>query len=220
MSRRFVEIVASTRAIAAASVVCIVAGAIACGEEPAETVVIEPAAAEAAPVVAPATAEETVVPPPPPRTVGATATGASHGGTVVVAGEHDVEVVPHASGEVYAYVLGDPPVAADTELTVVVPVTGGTRTVVLEWAPGESRWEGRVRRVEIVPGPVDVILVVGGTRWLGHATTIVVLPAIVVVEPSPVVVVTHGKHRKHRKHRGHGHGHGHRHGHGEVIIVH
>ena len=200
----------SPRGIAVASVGCLVIGAIACGSE-AETVTV--GATAGAPVVLAAEPAPWVDVAP------------SHGGTVVLAGAHPVEVVPHASGHVYAYVSGDaPPPPAGTELAVVVPVTGGVRTVELEWDGGERRWAGRVRRVEIVPGPVDVVLVAGGSRWVGHATTIVVLPAIVVatVAPPPpaVVVIEHdrGKHRKHRKHRGRGRGHAYGHGGRDVEI--
>ncbi|AKF10372.1 hypothetical protein [Sandaracinus amylolyticus] len=203
------------RVIAGASVGCVMIGALACGSEPTAVVVAEPpviAAAAAPPgvVVAPpvvaaaAPAAPVVVTPPP---------APSHGGTVVMAGAYPVEVVPHESGEVYAYVVGEAP-PPDAELTVVVPVTGGVRTVELAWEPGERRFGGRVRRARIVPGPVDVVLVVGGARWVGHVATFVVLPAVVVVETAPAGVIVveehwHGKHRKHRKHRGWGHGRGH-----------
>lgn len=130
----------------------------------------------------------------------------AHGGTVVLAGAQPVEVVPHASGEVHAYVVGAPP-PAGAELAVTVPVREGVRTVELEWNPTTVRFEGRVRRVEVVPGPVDVVYVTGGTRWVGHAPTVIVSPAVVVapaaievevdaprevvvVPPSPRVIVT------------------------------
>lgn len=191
-----------TKAVAIASAGCLVVGALACGRE-----VVGVSPMGSAPAVAVVAAEPEVAP--------ATAVHVepAHGGTVVLAGTYPVEVVPHQSGQVYAYVLGDAPPPPDgTELSVVVPVTGGVRTVELTWAAGETRWEGRVRRAEIVPGPIDVVLVTGGSRWVGHVATIVVLPAIVVapvaVVPArpAVIVVEHdrGKHRKRRKHRGHG----------------
>lgn len=203
----------SPRAVAIASVACILLGAIACGSEPAEVTLDPTGTGPAVAVVEPTELPDGV--------------SAAHEGTLVMAGSYPVEVVPHASGEVYAYVLGDaPPPPAGTEVAVVVPVSGGVRTVDLEWDPSESRWGGRVRRVEIVPGPVDVVLVVGGSRWVGRSTTIVVLPAPVVVAPvvapvvvapAPVVVVPvieYGYEGKHREHRGWGHGGGHGHGHG------
>lgn len=130
----------------------------------------------------------------------------AHGGTVVAAGPHPVEVVAHRSGEVYAHVLGDAPPPRDVELTVGVPLRGRAtpRPVRLRWDPRESRYEGRVRRLEIVPGPVDVTLVVAGVVYVGHVDVIVVAPAIVV----PVVEVR-GKHKWKGKH-------GHRRG---VIVV-
>jgi hypothetical protein len=199
MQSRLARSIGSPRGVAIASLGCVVIGAIACGSE-AETVT------GSAPVVLAAEAAPVAIDVAP-----------SHGGTMVLAGSHPVEVVPHASGHVYAYVPEDALSPADTELAVVVPVTGGVRTVELEWDGGERRWAGRVRRAEIVPGPVDVVLVAGGSRWVGHVATIVVQPAIVVVAPSPTVVVAapppgvvviehdRGKHRKHRKHRGRGH---------------
>jgi hypothetical protein len=180
MQSRLARSIGSPRGVAIASLGCVVIGAIACGSE-AETVT------GSAPVVLAAEAAPVAIDVAP-----------SHGGTMVLAGSHPVEVVPHASGHVYAYVPEDALSPADTELAVVVPVTGGVRT-------------------EIVPGPVDVVLVAGGSRWVGHVATIVVQPAIVVVAPSPTVVVAapppgvvviehdRGKHRKHRKHRGRGH---------------
>lgn len=194
-----IEINHSPRAIAIASLGCIAAGVLACGTEPTVMVTAEP---PTAPVVvgSPPTAIGVAAPAP------AAAAAPAHGGTVVMAGSYPVEVVPHESGQVYAYVLGDAPPPDGTELTVVVPVTGGVRAVELAWEPGETRWGGRVRRSEIVPGPIDVVLVAGGARYTGHVVTFVVLPAIVVVETSPSVVVIeddHHDHHKHRKHRGH-----------------
>src|SRR5690606_21601525 len=93
-----------------------------------------------------------------------------HGGTVVVAGQYPVEVVPHASGQVYAYVLGEAPPPAEVELTIEVPVAGRStgRPVRMRWNPRRARYEGRVRRVEIVEGPIDVLIVVGGVEYHGH----------------------------------------------------
>ena len=210
---RGLTVASSPRLIAGASVGCVLMGALACGSEPTAVVVAEP------PVIAAAAAPPGVVVAPPvvaaPPAVVAAPVAPSHGGTVVMAGAYPVEVVPHESGEVYAYVLGETP-PESAELTVVVPVTGGVRTVELAWEPGERRFGGRVRRAQIVPGPVDVVLVVGGARWVGHVAAFVVLPAVVVVETAPasVIVVEEHWHGKHRKHRGWGHGHGHGRGHG------
>lgn len=140
-----------------------------------------------------------------------------HGGTVVVAGQYPVEVVPHASGQVYAYVLGDAgPPPGDVELTIEVPVAGRStgRPVRMRWNGRRGRYEGRVRRVEIVEGPIDVLIVVGGVDYHGHVDVCVLLPAI------EVHVVEHRgkwKHKHKGKHRGHGWGHGR---HRRVIHVH
>ena len=181
----------SPRNVAIASVTCVVIGAIACGSEPTEV------------AIAPMAAPGVVVSAPGVATAPGVAVAPAHGGTVVLAGEHPVEVVPHADGHVYAYVLGDePPPPRGTEIEVVVPISGGVRTVELAWDGRERRWAGRVRRVEIVPGPIEVVLVVGDSRWVGYGPTIVVLPAIVVAPSVVVVERGRGKHRKHRKHRG------------------
>ena len=131
-----------------------------------------------------------------------------HGGTVVVAGRYPVEVVPHSSGQVYAYVLGDPPPADGVELTIEVPVAGRStgRPVRMRWNARRDRWEGRVRRVEIVEGPIDVLIVVGGVDYHGHVDICVLFPAIEVE-----IIEYRGKHKhKHKhKHRGRGHGRGH-----------
>lgn len=194
------ELLQSSRSIAVASIACIVGGAIACGSEPEVVVTAE------APVVVAGGPPGVVV--APPAAVAAGEVAPAHGGTIVMAGSHPVEVVPHESGQVYAYVLGDAPPPEGTELSVVVPVTGGVRPVELVWEAGESRWGGRVRHETIVPGPIDVVLVAGGARWVGHVATFVVLPAIVVVETAPSVVVIEHGYGKHRKHRGRGRGHG------------
>ncbi len=135
-----------------------------------------------------------------------------HGGTVVLAGTHHVEVVPHASGEVYAYAVGAPP-SVDATLSVVVPISGGVRTVELAWDAHHHRWGGVVG-VAIVPGPIEVAVVVGTHRWVGHSTTVIIAPAIQVAVVSPRVHVDNGLHLGHFRGRGHGRGHGHGHGHG------
>jgi hypothetical protein len=157
-----------------------------------------PPVAVAGPVAAAGpTAVQVTVPPP------------AHGGTVVMAGAHPVEVVTHESGEVYAFVHGEAPPPGELDLSVDVPTRGGgSRPVHLRYHRGRSRWEGRVRNTVLVPGPVDVHVEVSGVAWHGHVATVVVAPAIVVeVEDHhhDIVIHTHGKHRKHRKHRGHGH---------------
>jgi hypothetical protein len=155
--------------------------------------------------------EDDAAPPPTTATpsVEVIAPEPAHDGTVVMAGEHPVEVVAHESGEVYAFVHGDapPPGRVDIEVEVTVE-DGGTRTVELDWHRGRERWEGQVQNVVLVPGPVDVHLHIDSHVWHGHVATFVVAPAIVVeVEIEEhhhdVRVHTHRKHHKHRKHRDH-----------------
>lgn len=196
------------------SLASLVLGVLGCGAPPTEA---ELAASEPAPVVLSVPAD----------------LAPSHDGTLVMAGAYPVEVVPHASGEIYAYVRGDaPPPSTATELAVIVPVTGGVRGVELDWDPHESRWGGHVQHAEVVPGPIDVVLVVGGARSITRTTSIAVRPAVavvaapavvapVVVAPHPVVVVPvyeeeHHGHDGWEIHGPHGHGpeHGFPHGHG------
>jgi hypothetical protein len=121
-----------------------------------------------------------------------------HGGTVVLAGTHPVEVVPHASGEVYAYMLAEAPAPTEVELRVEVPTAEQRpRDVTLVWNARSRRYEGRVRDVVIVPGPLVVHLTTGTHVWIGQVVTIVVAPAIVVE------VHQHRKHKKHKKHKKH-----------------
>lgn len=138
-----------------------------------------------------------------PEVVRAGSAEPEHGGTVVAAGRYPVEVVPHSSGQVYAYVLGDAPPADGVELTIEVPVAGRStgRPVRMRWNARRDRWEGRVRRVEIVEGPIDVLIVVGGVDYHGHADVCVLFPAIEVE-----IIEYRGKHKhKHKhKHRGRG----------------
>jgi hypothetical protein len=123
-----------------------------------------------------------------------------HGGTVVAAGQYPVEVVAHRSGEVYAYALGDAPPPGDVEMTVSVPIQGRDtpRPVLMSWSPRHHRYEGRIRRAEIVAGPCDVALVVSGVEYAGHVAVIVVAPAIEV----HVIEHRRGKHKWNGKHRG------------------
>jgi len=151
--------------------------------------------------------EEPPIVADPPETVGARGSVTvdarpAHGGTVVVAEGNPVEVVPHASGEIYAYAPAG--AARPARVDVRVPVRGGSpRTVQLAWRERSHRFEGRVTGVVIVPGPLAVFVTIGGRVVDARADTFVVLPAIVIVQqPVPVIEVhEHHKHRKHRKHR-------------------
>jgi hypothetical protein len=132
-----------------------------------------------------------------------------HDGTLVAAGPYPVEVVAHESGEVYAHVRGDAPPPADVVLTVDVPVERrrSGRPVRMIWNPRNERWEGRVRRLEVVPGPLDVHITVGGVEHHGHVDVIVVAPVVEVRVDTPRRRRRKHKHKHRRKHRrGHGHG--------------
>jgi len=133
-------------------------------------------------------AEATITVESEPTEVSIEAPPPAHEGTVVMAEDVPVEVVTHESGEVYAYVRAEEaPAPERLSLTVEVPVRGrrSGRPVRLIWNERAGRWEGRVRRVEIVPGPVDVVVVLDGEPLRGHADVIVVAPAVDVRVHAP-----------------------------------
>lgn len=145
--------------------------------------------------------------PPPPATPPVTVTASAnlaktpaaptHGGTVVVVDDVQLELVVKNSGEVVAYpvvVAGAAvvPPAADIEVTLPV-TTGAPRPVRLAWSPRTASFEGRVVNATVVPAPanVDVRIVHEGRVRRARAPRVVVVPATVVVDaPSPRVVVT------------------------------
>jgi hypothetical protein len=105
---------------------------------------------------------------------------AAHGGTVVTVGDQFVEVLASDDGTVDAYVLTPQPPAPDqTRVTVRLPADDGdTHPVMLTWDPAGGRYRGRLRQVHPVPGPVEVVIVVGGAAQRGTA------PQIVLFGPS------------------------------------
>jgi hypothetical protein len=138
-------------------------------------------------------------PAPTPEPAAAPAPERRHGGTVVVAGEQTVEVVTHASGEVYAYLATKTAPAENLAIRVEVPVAKQpAHSVSLQWNARLERYEGRVIDVEIAPGPLVVQVVVGSQIWVGHAAAIVIAPAVVVE-----VVHRHKLHKKHKRHKKH-----------------
>ncbi|MFK7989706.1 MAG: hypothetical protein AB8I08_27050 [Sandaracinaceae bacterium] len=125
--------------------------------------------------VSPAAAAEVVAPAP------------SEGGTVVVVGPHPLEIAPYGDGTVVAHVRSDaPPPPATTQLTVRVPADDGeSHPVLLVWDPAEGHYRGRLRRVHPAPGPVEVTMVVDGTRYAGRQPEVVI---VAPTAPPPVVV--------------------------------
>ena len=111
---------------------------------------------------------------------------AAHGGTVVPVGQQAVEVIPREDGTVQAYVVTpEPPPRAQTQITVRIPGSDGRpHPVVLTWDPRTEAYAGRLRQVQPVAGPIEVVMVVGGERYLGRA------PHVVLIAPSaPAVIV-------------------------------
>ncbi len=122
-----------------------------------------------------------------------------HGGTVVLAEDHAVEVVA-SPRQVRAYVVdaqGAPPPVAQT--TIVVNVTGDDEElhpVTLTYDADDGYYVAPVAHFRPVPGPMNVVLTVEGRPRVGRVATYVVMPApSVAVEverparPSATVVV-------------------------------
>ncbi len=145
-----------------------------CGTEEAEAEAPLPEVAQQVP-----TAVAIEAPPP------------AHGGTVVAAGNQFVEVVPHEDGNVRAFVVTpEPPPPDQTQITVRMPGSdGSTHPVVLTYDPDEQLYAGRLRRVQPVAGPLEVVVVVGPQRYEGSAPHFVLVappqPTVVVERPDP-----------------------------------
>lgn len=130
--------------------------------------------------------------------VGAPSAGiAKHGGSVVRVGTHPVEVVTHASGEVYAYVESDVPSPEDDPMRVEVSVLGGRRPLDLSWNARRRRYEGRLVRETIIAGPVNVTYVIEGIPLVAIIPVCIVAPAITVS-----VRVDRDDHHHHHRHHG------------------
>jgi hypothetical protein len=111
---------------------------------------------------------------------------AQHGGTVVLAQDHAVEVVAQPSGEVQAYVLhveGQAPPPPQTNIIVSVP--GSDRSphdVTLVWDANVGYYRGALVDVTPVPGPMNVVVTVNGRARRGSVAR------YVVVEPAHIDV--------------------------------
>ena len=137
-------------------------------------------------------------PPPaaaPPTTVAVEATAPRaevtvaaraprHGGSVVVAQDYAVEVVPRPSGEVVAYVVdaqGSVPPPAHVNLTVSVwGADAHAHPVVMVWDPVHLHYRGRLVGVAPAPGPVEVAVLAHGHRRHGRLHAVAVVPGPVV----------------------------------------
>jgi hypothetical protein len=135
----------------------------------------------------PTVAASATVTASPPTTIPVMASPPGRrGGTVIVAGTHQVEVVPKADGEIVAYVAGpggSVPAPSQVNLTVTVQgVDAQAHPVVLAWNAQDLRYEGRLVGVAPAPGPAQVTLVVAGAPAVATAPMIVIVPATLVVE--------------------------------------
>lgn len=116
---------------------------------------------------------------------------AAHGGTVLMAGDQPIEVVADEEGAFLAYYLDGPPEAPqDAQVTIRVPeASGEIRPVMLTWDPGEARYFGQLRGATPVPGPLEIVIDLGGERVRASAPTFVLVePFAVHVDPPAVDV--------------------------------
>ena len=106
-----------------------------------------------------------------PEALPAALPAALHGGTVLMAGQQPIEVVTHQAGTINAYHLGTPPASPqDVQITVRVPDADGvTRPVPLTWDPSASRYAGLLPGAQPVPGPLELVYVLGGQTARGLA---------------------------------------------------
>ncbi|MEQ9082066.1 MAG: hypothetical protein RLP09_49840, partial [Sandaracinaceae bacterium] len=122
------------------------------------------------------------------------AAAATHGGTVVAVGAHHVEVVAHDEGVIDAFLLGEAPPVAETQITVSVSGDDGeVHPVLLTWHPSEGRYQGRMHHAQPIPGPVEVAETIAGERAEGRAPRLLVLaPEAVEAPPTRARVATRG----------------------------
>lgn len=122
------------------------------------------------------------------------AAAATHGGTVVAVGAHHVEVVAHDEGVIDAFLLGEAPPVAETQITVSVSGDDGeVHPVLLTWHPSEGRYQGRMHHAQPIPGPVEVAVTIAGERAEGRAPRLLVLaPEAVEAAPTRARVATRG----------------------------
>jgi len=154
-------------------------------------------------------------PPPaaaPPTTVAVEATAPSaevtvaaraprHGGSVVMAEDYAVEVVPRPSGEVVAYVVdAEGSVPPPAEVNLMVNVWGAdahVHPVAMVWDPVELHFEGHLVGIAPAPGPAEVVVVAGGRPHRGRLHAVAIVPVaevhagVAVHTPGVVVAAPH-----------------------------
>lgn len=121
----------------------------------------------------------------------------AHGGTVVIAEDHAVEVVTQPSGEIRAYVVHveapSPPPPPEV-IIVEVPTHGGARqSVDLRYDVELGAFHGQLVRARPVAGELFVRFEVGGHLRHGHVAEYVIVSGPVMhaelENPGPTVVV-------------------------------
>lgn len=101
------------------------------------------------------------------------------GGSVTSAGDFSVELAPHQNGLVEALISDahGALVSAGVKLSALVQAKAGAEKVELAFVPARGRFEGRAKAgVELVPGPIEVALDVGGKAQTAKLNAAVVLP--------------------------------------------
>jgi hypothetical protein len=126
----------------------------------------------------------------PATSVPAVAIAAEHGGTVLRAEDHWVEVVPRSDGTIEAYVMdarGEPvPVAGTVATARVQGSDGRPRSVSLRWNADVYRFEGHLEDAAIVDGPIEVVVVVAGRPRRAESPRVVV---VAMPDPAPPAVL-------------------------------
>lgn len=94
------------------------------------------------------------------------------GGTIVVVGEYNVEILAFVGGRIEAVIMdakGELLANTDLELAAKLAAKGDAKAdVELKWEPTLARFVGQVdAKVELVPGPIEVSVDVGGKASVG-----------------------------------------------------
>ncbi|MEM9189267.1 MAG: hypothetical protein AAGF12_08830 [Myxococcota bacterium] len=104
-----------------------------------------------------------------------------HGGTVIVAQDHAVEILPGEGGEIRGWVVGvdgeaPPPAEAD----ILVNIHGSDDTlhpVEMSWSTETASYVGQLLEVRPAPGPASVVLTIDGRARRGRIETYRVVDA-------------------------------------------
>ncbi len=103
---------------------------------------------------------------------------ATHGGTILTAGPHRIEIVVGDEGVINAYAVEGSPPLADAQITVRLPADDDEiHPVVLIWDPSHANHRGRLRQVQPLPGPIEIVVTTPAGTHRGNAPRFVVIAA-------------------------------------------